>query len=426
MKRRQPIRVSDAINRVMHYAQPNEIETVQIEACDDRTLAEDIVATHAIPPFPKSPYDGYAFKAMDTKGASQNKHVTFEVIEHIPAGKVGTKQVQTGQAVRIMTGAPIPKGTDCVAMFEICQSDQQYGKEWMTIKREMAPGDNVMAQGSETKEGTKLLHKGTYINPGVKAILATFGYQEVPVAKRPVVGLITTGTELLQVGDELKPGKIRNSNGPMIASQLKRAGAKVVELGSLTDEFTTSYQAVEKGLQRVDMLITTGGVSVGDYDLMPAIYEKLGAKTLFNKVAMRPGSVTTVAVRGKQLLFGLSGNPSACYVGFELFVRPTIRAALYEETPHPQKIKAYLKTDFPKANPFTRFVRSTISYAHGNVYIEPSGIDKSAVVTSLAKANAFMVLPGGTRGFQKGQLVDALLFQTEQGQRDIWQDVSYE
>ncbi|MEW8987401.1 MAG: molybdopterin-binding protein, partial [Bacillus sp. (in: firmicutes)] len=169
---------------------------------------------------------------------------------------------------------------------------------------------------------------------------------------------------------------------------------------------------------KVDLLITTGGVSVGDFDFMPGIYEKMGAEVLFNKVAMRPGSVTTVAQYQGKLLFGLSGNPSACYVGFELFARPIIRTMLCNEKPHLRKETAILEVDFPKANPFTRFVRSATTIKNGSLVAAPSGLDKSNIVMSLAGANSLMILPGGTRGYEAGTNVDVLLLEDTTG--SVW------
>jgi len=420
VEKRNPIPVQDAVQQVMTFAKEGNIETVRLADCDGRVLGEDIVATHPVPPFNKSPYDGFAFRAEDTVEGSQDTPITFRVTEHVAAGEVASQPLQQGEAVRIMTGAQLPDEANCVAMFEICQTYEEQGQEFMTLKRKMEHGDNVNFKGSETVEGSKLVQKGTTINPGVKALLATFGYANVNVAKRPKVGLFTTGTELLQVEDDLVPGKIRNSNASMVTSQIIRAGGEVLFFGTLQDDFETSYEAISNALEQVDLLITTGGVSVGDYDLMPDIYQELGAEVLFNKVAMRPGSVTTVAAKDDKLLFGLSGNPSACYVGFELFTRPILRSLMGSANAYPPKIQAYLASDFPKANPFTRFVRSNLFYLEGSVYIQPSGIDKSSVVTSLASANAFMMLPGGTRGYQKGDLIDALLIEVDEGQTDTW------
>lgn len=416
---RKPIPIDEAIQKVMHYKSLGKIEKVSIYDCDNRRLAEPIIATDNIPSFDKSPYDGFAFCSNDTENASRNNPVEFEVVEHIGAGQVPEKILFKGQATRIMTGAQIPNGADCVAMFEICKSYEKENKPFMSIKRKMKKNQNIVREASEVQQGEKLIEKGVLINPGVKAVMATFGYDEIEVAKKPIVGVIATGTELLDVNEKLEPGKIRNSNAYMIASQVKRAGGTYKYFGKLADEFDSSYEVIKDALEEVDILITTGGVSVGDFDLMPAIYEKLHAEVLFNKIAMRPGSVTTVAVIEGKVLFGLSGNPSACYVGFELFTRPIIQYYLFNQKPYLKRIKATLADEFSKPNPFTRFVRSYMTYEDGQVKIYLAGVDKSNIVTSLAHATCFMVLPGGTRGFKKGDVVEALLLNETGGQQDF-------
>ncbi|MFD2761992.1 molybdopterin molybdotransferase MoeA [Lentibacillus juripiscarius] len=416
---RKPIPVKEAIDRVWEQRRDGYTEYIAITDCDNRRLAEDVVASHPVPSFPKSPYDGFAIRSEDTQGAGRNQPVSFKVIEHIGAGQVPEKQLHKGEATRIMTGAQIPAGADCITMFEICQTYENDEQPYMSIKRKMDSGQNIIEEGSEVAKGELLIPKGTIINPGVKAVLATFGYSEVKVSKKPVVGIIATGTELLDVDEELQPGKIRNSNAYMIASQITRSGADYRYFGKLKDEFEASYETVFKAMDEVDILITTGGVSVGDFDFMPAIYDKLGAEVLFNKVAMRPGSVTTAAVFGDKLLYGLSGNPSACYVGFELFVRPLLQHSLSNQNPFLRRVKAELLEEFPKANPFTRFVRSSVTYENGRIHVQPSGIDKSNVVTSLAYANALMVLPGGTRGFRAGDEVEVLLLEDQEGQGEF-------
>lgn len=413
---RKPMPINDAISKVMAYSKPGGTENVPIESCDDRRLAEPIITKHPVPPFDKSPYDGFAFNSGGTKHATTVNPIEFEVVEHVGAGHVPKKKLAKNQATRIMTGAQIPEGADCVAMFEICKAFVREGKDYISLKRTMQPDQNVIRKGSEIEEGIELVAKGTIINPGVKALLATFGYQSVQVVKKPVVGIFATGTELLDVNEELKPGKIRNSNAYMIMSQINRAGAEPLYFGKLVDELTSSFEAIKDALDKVDILITTGGVSVGDFDLMPAIYEKLHATVLFNKVAMRPGSVTTVAVIGDKLLFGLSGNPSACYVGFELFTRPIIQNFLSNNKPFLKRSQAILADDFPKPNPFTRFVRGILFIKNGQVHVRLAGMDKSNVVTSLAFTNGFMVLPGGTRGYTKGAMVDVLWLEDLEGQ----------
>lgn len=417
---RKPIPIGEAVTKVMDNKLAGKTEYVSIYESFGRYLSEDLVATNDVPHFDRAPYDGFAVRSVDTEEASLNNPIEFEVVDHIGAGALATKSVGPFQAVRIMTGAQMPEGCDSVIMLELTQTVERDGKTFMTTKRKHNPGDNVSFRGEDAKKGEILVDKGTKINPGIQAMLATFGYANVPVAAKPRVGLFATGTELLDVKDPLEPGKIRNSNSYMISAQIERVGAEVIYFGLLPDEFDTCFEAVKEAVQKVDLLVTTGGVSVGDFDFMPAIYEKLGAEVLFNKVGMRPGSVTTVATYEGKFLFGLSGNPSACYVGFELFARPIIRTMLFSSKPHLRKEKAILQVDFPKANPFTRFVRSSLTISNGNLVVSPSGLDKSNIVMSLAGANSFVILPGGTRGYHSGDEVDVLLLEDYEGSEWPW------
>lgn len=420
VEKRQLISIAEAVQKVMAFQLPGETEYVSINESFGRFLAEDLTATSDVPHFDRAPYDGHAIRSIDTEQASQNNPIELEVIDHLGAGMTTTKKLGEKQTVRIMTGAMMPEGADAVVMLELSKSFDRDSVKFMSVQRPFKKGDNVSYQGEDAKQGQVLVNKGTMINPGVQAMLATFGYAKVPVARKPVVGLFATGTELLEVDEPLVPGKIRNSNSYMISAQIERAGGQVQYYGNLPDEFDTCFEAVQNAIDKVDILVTTGGVSVGDYDYLPAIYEKLGAEVLFNKVKMRPGSVTTVAQINGKLLFGLSGNPSACYVGFELFTRPIIRKMLFTKQPHLCKEVAILEMDFLKANPFTRFVRSQYSIKNGRLVVAPSGVDKSNIVMSLAGANSLMILPGGTRGFEAGREVEILLLEDQIGSGWPW------
>ncbi|MCA0924573.1 molybdopterin molybdotransferase MoeA [Bacillus stratosphericus] len=416
MERRQPIPVEEAVKKVHQFQKHGQVEWVPLKNSLGRWIAEDILADHDVPAFDRSPYDGFALRAEDTKEASSEHPVEFEVIDHIGAGIVSAKTIGPFQAIRIMTGAKMPKGANVVIMLELTKTFEKDGKSLMSLKRPLKKGDNISRQGEETLKGNVMIKKGSKVTPGVTAILATFGYAVVPVVKKPVIGIISTGTELLQVSDAMVDGKIRNSNLSMVYAQVLEAGGEPLDLGGVSDDFDQSYEAVKAALSKVDMLITTGGVSVGDFDFLPDIYEKLGAEVLFNKVAMRPGSVTTVAaLPNGQLLYGLSGNPAACFVGFELFVKPIIYKWCLKEKPFPVFVEAKLTHDFPKANPFTRFVRASLDFTGSQLSVTPTGLDKSSAVTSIAHADCFIVLPGGTRGFSAGDQVSVLLFHHEGG-----------
>ncbi|KIL51898.1 gephyrin-like molybdotransferase Glp [Jeotgalibacillus soli] len=420
-ERRKPIPIGEAVSRVMSFAAPGTKEKIHVNDAYGRTLGEDIIAVHPVPPFDRSPYDGFAIRAEDSAQASRGNPITFNVIETVGAGSVATKEVKPYEAVRIMTGAQLPDQCDAVVMLELTTESTEDGVSTMTIKRPFQPGDNVSFKGEDTEQGAVLVKKGELINPGVVAVLATFGYEYVYVAKKPLIGVFATGSELLDVHEELQPGKIRNSNAHMIAAQIERAGAEVKYFGKLEDDLERCYQSINEAAAEVDMLITTGGVSVGDFDYLPAVYEKLGAEVLFNKIAMRPGSVTTVAHWEGKYLFGLSGNPSACYVGFEVLVRPVVKTLLFSAKPHLPKVEARLSEDFLKPNPFTRFVRSKLNITTEGLKAAPSGFNKSNAVTSLATSDALVVLPGGTRGYKDGDLVDVLLLESYEGSEWPWE-----
>ncbi|HDR3886691.1 TPA: molybdopterin molybdotransferase MoeA [Bacillus cereus] len=422
LEKRIPIQVEEAVARVMEYAYLGETEKVSLIDSYGRTLGADVVADHDVPHFDRSPYDGFAIRAEDTKDASSSNPIRFEVIGEIGAGFVFTEEVKVFQAVRIMTGAAIPVGCNAVVMLELTEAFEENEKTYMKLKRPFASGDNISFTGEDVKKNSILVKKGTSITPGVAALLATFGYSSVCVVRQPVIGIVTTGSELLEVHEQLKPGKIRNSNSYMIAAQIERAGGVVQYYGQFADDLETCYNTVKKAMKEVDILITTGGVSVGDYDYLPAIYERLQANVFFNKIAMRPGSVTTVAELEGKLLFGLSGNPSACYVGCELFVRPVIQTYLYRKDPHVYRTEAILQKDFAKANPFTRFVRGRVEIVDGQLQVTPVGLDKSSAISSLADANAFIVLPGGTRGFEAGITVSVLLLESNVGSECPWKE----
>lgn len=422
VERRKPIWVKEAIDQVMEFKQRGEEESVSIHDCDNRFLAQPLIADHDVPPFNRSPYDGFAIRSADTEEASREQPVTMEVIDGIGAGQVSLKQLKNMQAIRIMTGAQIPDGADSIIMLELVQEKEENGTSYIEIKRKVKEGENISRQGEDTAKGDALIERGVRINPGIKALLATFGYSKVNVAKKPKLAVIATGSELLGPEDELEPGKIRDSNGFMIESQAIRAGAECKRYRNCADDLETLEETLSTALKECDVVITTGGVSVGDYDHMPEIYRRLGAKLLFNKIAMRPGSVTSCAEIDGKLLFGLSGNPSACYIGFEFFVKPYIRYWMFSDHPYTKYITGILKADFAKPNPFSRFVRGKLSFDDGNVYTEPVGLDKSGVVSSLAWADCLIVLPGGTKGYKAGDQVEIMLLEDQEGSEIPWQE----
>lgn len=408
---RKPIQVNEAIQKLLSRVSVLDAEVIDLSKSYGFILAEPILAKHDVPPFDRSRYDGYAIRSVDSINASGNKQISFQVIDKIGAGQMSTQKVGENEAIRIMTGAAIPKGADAVVMLEqTTQNDQTF-----TISQPFKPFENFSFQGEDVKKGEEILSKGQKIHPGTIALLATFGYEKVEVTKKPKVGILCTGTELLSVTEELQPGKIRNSNGPMIEAQLTRMGIDSINYGILPDNLDDCLNIVKQALCETEMVITTGGVSVGDFDYLPVIYKQLNAEVLFNKIAMRPGSVTTCAIAKGKLLFGLSGNPSSCFTAFELFTRPALQKMMGNGKLFLPHTKAFLTEDFTIPNPYTRFIRSVYRVQGNAANITSAGFNESNAVSSIAKGNAFMVLPGGTRDFQKGDLVDVLLLGYEDG-----------
>ncbi|WP_414056138.1 molybdopterin molybdotransferase MoeA [Macrococcus equi] len=403
LEKRTPIPVREAIEKCIQHAKHKNIKTVNYLESLGYVLAEDIVATYDIPMFNKSPYDGFAIRSEASKDASGEQRKHFTVVDHIGAGTVSNKTLQGNEAVRIMTGAAIPEGADAVVMLEQTVATE----EGFTLRKPFTSGENISFQGEECKKGDIVLTRGTKVTPGVIAVLATFSYAEVKVYERPSVAIIATGSELVDINESLTPGKIRNSNGPMIIGLCKDMNIEVNSYHVKADDYNTLFNVVRDAQVSHDIVITTGGVSVGDFDYMPQIYKDLEADILFNKIAMRPGSVTTVAVKDNHFLFGLSGNPSACYTGFELYTRPVIKTMMGERDVYPTFVKATLSEDFTKANPFTRFIRADLDY--NTMTVKPSGFNKSNAVVAIATSNSMIVLPGGTRGFVAGDTVDVLV-----------------
>ena len=409
---RTAIAIGEAIRRVMDSQFENKTEYVPLAEAHGRFLADNVIADQDVPAFNRSLYDGYAIRSEDTGDGP----VSFEVIGEIGAGHVFSGNVGAFQSVRIMTGAPLPEQCNAVVMLEHVESYTRNGITYITVKEKVPYGMHVFFKGTELQESTCIVKKGTLITPGVIALLATFGYSVVAVGKRPVVGVLATGDELLEIDEPLVPGKIRNSNSYMLLAQIEKAGGKGLYLGNLPDDLEKSFVAVQEALAKVDILITTGGVSVGDYDYMPDIYKRLGANVLFNKVAMRPGSVTTVAKKGNQFLFGLSGNPSASYIGFELFVRPVIRKSLGSGLLHLKSIKAILTENYAAPKAFSQLIRTKIHYENAKLYVSSVGLNMSGSITSLAGADALLILPPSEEDYKQGDEADILMLSEGQEQ----------
>lgn len=407
---RTAVQVPEAQAKIAARAAVGRIEYVPLASGHGRTLAAPIAAPHAYPFFRRSGMDGFAIQSSDTAEASSDHQVWFRVIDDIPCGYTPEHTITPGTAARIMTGAQVPDGADAVVMMEMTESKQEQGDHWIALKRQIQAGANITPIGLEVQEGQQLLEAGTVIGAGEQSVLATFGVADVPVFERPKVAIFATGTELLEVHEPLQPGRIRNSNSYMLRSLVIEAGGEPVMYGAIADDVNTARAKLEEAIRDNDIVVTTGGVSVGDYDIMGELVLEEQMQLLFNKVTMRPGSVTTAAVYKDKLLFALSGNPGACFVGFNLFVRPALRAMQADSNPYLEEWNVILEDGYAKVNNFTRFVRGRTIIRDGRVYAVPaaSRVDESSVMITIKDSDCLIVIPPEKKGIAAGEQVTIL------------------
>lgn len=404
---RQMITVEEALRRLMERMSVQEHEEVRITEAYGRTLAEDVYATDDLPHFDRSPLDGYAVRAIDTALATPEQPVRLKVVETIAAGDVPKIALTKGCASRIMTGAMLPAGADAVIMFEQTQQPAELVAE-VGIKRTLRPGENVSRRGEEIAQGTVIVRAGEKINAGTLAILATYGYAQVPVVRKPRIGLLSTGVELLDIDQPLLPGKIRNSNTLMLSALIAEAGGIPLLFPNMPDDLEVAKGTLAEHLNMVDVLVTSGGVSVGDYDVMAALTDEPEAELLFNRIAMRPGSPTTSLMLHGKTIIALSGNPGACFLGFELFVRPAVQKLSGVPDVRLRTVKARLAVTYAKPCPYPRYLRGWLTEKEGCLYAQPDFNEKAGNLGTLKNSECFIVIPAGGSGKQAGELVEVL------------------
>ena len=388
---------------LLEYSRPVDRETVALDESRGRILAEDVRAQLAIPDFRKSPYDGYAFRAEDTAEASRENPVMLEILEEIPAGSFPTKEVTAGTAVKILTGAPIPAGADAVIPFE----KTEFTERQVTLFTPMKAGDNIIRIGEDVDEGTLLAGCGSVVDLGVAGALACQGMDAVRVYRRPLVGLISTGSELREPGEVRNPGQIYNSNRYSIQFALEQTGCRTKYLGLAGDETEKIADLIEQALAQCDAVVLTGGVSVGDYDLTPAAMEHIGARILARGCAIKPGMACAFAEKNGKLIYGLSGNPASSITSFYAVVQPAIRKLCGLSEPIPAQIDLILADGFPKPSPTTRLLRGAMDPGTGRFY--PADRQGNVAISSMIGCNAMAVIPKGSPAIAAGTSVKGFL-----------------
>jgi molybdopterin molybdotransferase len=401
--------VAEALERVLAGVPVLGHESVPLAAALGRVLAEPVVAEREIPPWDNSAMDGYAVRAEDTRAASATRPVTLAVVGELAAGTVAKQDLGPGEAFRILTGAPLPSGSDAV----VPQEDVRRDKHRVALEKPVQPGAFVRPRGEDIRPGDRLLDPGDVLRPAALGVLAALGRARVGVYRRPVVALLSTGDELVAPDAPLGPGQIPDSNSYTLGGLVAEAGAVPLSLGIARDHREELVERLRRGLE-ADVLVSSAGVSVGDRDFVREAIEALGARLDFWKVNMRPGKPLTFGRLGERLFFGLPGNPVSCMVTFELFVRPALRRMSGHRVLQRPRIRA--RALEPIDNPGSRpgYLRVRLEPRGEGMGARPTGEQGSGILRSMLLADGLAVVPGDTR-IARDEEVEVILLLSDEG-----------
>ena len=372
-----------------------------ILACTDYVLAEELHATENIPPFDNSAMDGYAVRAADVKNATEKNPAVLSVVETIAAGYAPTKQVAAGQASRIMTGAMMPQGANAVIMQEVTQ---QNGDE-VKIFESIDTAGNVRFTGESVAEGQQVMGKGKHLRPPEVSMLASLNCVEATVHRKPTIAIVSTGDELTPLGEPLEPGKIRDSNRYGLYAQVEEAGGIPIDMGIAPDDEAETERIFRAALAKADALITSGGVSVGEHDVVKTVLAKLG-EINFWRVAMKPGKPQAYGIADGKPIFGLPGNPVSSLVVFELFVRPALLKMAGHKNLLRPTFKATLTEAITNRDGRVNYMRAILKVSDGEITAQTTGPQGSGILHSLVLANGLITIPTATT-LHAGEKVDA-------------------
>lgn len=405
------VSLEKALEYFLAKLQPLGTDVVPLDEAGSRILAEDIYSAEKIPPFDRSPLDGFALRGEDTFGATKEQPIWLEILEEVPAGYMPTKEISPGYATKILTGAPLPEGTTAVIRFEdtVTQGSQ------VGIMVSLVPGSNICLAGEDITNDELALRKGIKITPGAAGMLAALGHPNVKVMKKPRVSLLSTGDELVGIDQPLSLGKIRNSNIYSLTASVLEAGGIPFNQGVVGDEKEYFLAQLREMLQETDMVVTTGGASVGDYDIVKDVFQELGAELLFWRIAIRPGTAVVGAIIDGKPLIGLSGNPGAAAITFELLVRPLIRFLTGDNNIYRPVVTGTMLDDFNKSSPSRRFLRGRASWQNNSWQVKLTGKQNPGILRSLVESNALIEIPKGTGPLKAGDMVKIIMQGTWEG-----------
>jgi len=414
--------VEDARDEILRHFAPLAAEHVALEDALGRVAAADIAADTDVPPFANSAMDGFALRAADIVAASSSSPVALRVLGEVPAGGVASIRVEPGSALRIMTGAPVPPGADTVTPFEDTDvwgaggaaegPTARPSRPQASVVRVLLPtarGANIRAAGEDVRAGTPVVRRGTLLRPGEIGVLATAGAATVPVFRRPRVAILATGDELVEVGQRPGPGQIRNANGYSNAAQVLDAGGEPLRLPIARDTEAELHDRIDRALAAgADLFLSSGGVSVGDYDVVKRVLEQRG-RMEFWRVRMKPGKPLAFGIIDGVPLLGLPGNPVSAMVGFELFGRPALLKMLGRERWQRPVIQAAYDGSYADRGDRRVFVRVAVEQ-HGDGWVARSaGEQGSGVLSAMMRADGLMVVPEGMTRVEPGTRLPVIM-----------------
>lgn len=396
------MRVMEQVGHVARsHHNKEDLEEIPLCQALGRVLALPAVATDNVPNHDNSAMDGYAVRYADI---SQKAVSTLRVVADLPAGARVLEPLKTGEAVRIMTGAPIPVGSDCVVIQEVVRRQG----DSLGIPAGQKSGQHIRAAGEDIRLGAEVLAAGCRLQPADLGLLTSLGMVNVNVFRRIRVALLSTGNEVLETGTPLTPGQVYDSNRSALRAALEALGVEILDLGLVRDDREAIEAALKKGGNEADALISTGGVSVGDYDLIKEILEKDG-KIDFWKVSMKPGKPQAYGRLGRAHFFGLPGNPVSSLTVFLLIVRPALLKMMGAHAKPDKRLQAVFRGGWHKRHERMEFLRGVLHFTEDLPWVEVTGAQGSGILTSLAKANAFIILPEGSAQWADGDMVTVQL-----------------
>ncbi len=402
--------VEEALERVLSHFHPLDQERVPILEALGRVLAEEIISTLDVPPHANSAMDGYAVRAADTEGATPSSPLKLRVIGEVAAGRVAVQDVASATAIRIMTGAPIPSGADAV----VCLENTSHDETFVYVRSEVGPGKDLRLAGEDVKRGQRVIEKGIRLRPEHIGMLATLGRADVAAIRRPRVAILATGDELVDVGHALPPGAIYDANSYSNTAQVLHTGGIPIRLGIARDRRQDLAKRIEEGLaQNVDLFLVSGGVSVGDFDIVKNVLAAKG-EISFWRVRMKPGKPlvfgTLERERGRHIPFiGLPGNPVSAMVSFELFVRPALLKMLGETELHRPVVVATLMDSLPQKDDRRHYLRVRLEEKEGRFCAHLTGEQGSGILSSMLEADGLAVIPEAWSSAPAGGQVQILV-----------------